>query len=287
MAQQQTIPQIIIIGELSQYIAGNAVAKSNAFQGGSITPNISPILYMERKAVQWSYINNSGDSALQGKANYLYSLYGLFGLQALNRLNQLTQAPPLITNPQSLSLVVGQTANFLVTVTSSIAYTIQWYRNGVPIAGATSASYSLTNVQLSDSGAQFSATATNAAGSVSSASATLTVTNQIVGFFYYGASDPFPTLQSNSDPFTYQVQYNITHNANIVVTMPTASSPNEYLIVKVPIGEPIKTTWFNDNFNNGNFPDANWQAVLQFGGYAYYCSRLSLSLNTSQTLILS
>lgn len=281
MARQNTISTIITIGELSQYIAGNAVAKSNAFQGGSITPVISPILYMERKAVQWAYVNQYPDPALQGKANYLYSLYGLFGLQALNRLNQLTQSPPTITNPNSISILVGQAAVFTVTVTSALPYTTQWYRNGVAISGATSTTYTLTNAQLTDSGAQFSATATNAAGSVSSASATLTVSSVIVALAWYGSTDPYPALSGGTDTLNYQVTQNITHNAPITITWPLAAVNNMFEVIKVPIGESLKTIWFNTSLNQGTVPDSVFRAIFNFGGNYYIVSRVAMSLDST------
>ncbi len=52
----------------------------------------------------------------------------------------------------------------------------QWQRNSVDISGATSSSYTLTNAQLSDSGAQFQCAVTNSFGNVTSNQAQLTVT---------------------------------------------------------------------------------------------------------------
>jgi hypothetical protein len=72
---------------------------------------------------------------------------------------------------------VGFEPNATVTFTAAASGTglsYQWSKNGVAIAGATSATFSLTNVQGSDSGT-YSVTVTNAGGSATSTAATLTV----------------------------------------------------------------------------------------------------------------
>ncbi len=85
------------------------------------------------------------------------------------------------SQPSSVSVAVGATANFSVTAAGGTApYTYQWKRNGANIAGANSASYSLSNAQASDSGAVFSVQIGDAAaGSVTSGNATLTVSTVV------------------------------------------------------------------------------------------------------------
>src|SRR5882762_6980219 len=52
--------------------------------------------------------------------------------------------PTIISQPQSQTVLVGQSASFLVTASSSLSMSYQWYFNGVSIAGATSSSYGLS-----------------------------------------------------------------------------------------------------------------------------------------------
>jgi hypothetical protein len=63
-----------------------------------------------------------------------------------------------------------------VGATGSAPLAFQWRRNGSPIAGATSSSYTRANVQITDSGALFNVVVSNAFGKAVSEAAQLTVT---------------------------------------------------------------------------------------------------------------
>lgn len=70
---------------------------------------------------------------------------------------------------------MGLSATYSVSATgSSLNY--QWAKNGVAIAGATSSSYTTPATAFSDTGASFTASVSNSAGTVSSNAASLTVT---------------------------------------------------------------------------------------------------------------
>jgi hypothetical protein len=85
-------------------------------------------------------------------------------------------APPSITKqPASASVASGQTSTFSVTVTGTPAATYQWSKNGAAIAGATASSYTTPATTSSDNGAQYRVAATNSVGTVTSTTATLTV----------------------------------------------------------------------------------------------------------------
>ncbi len=84
------------------------------------------------------------------------------------------QAPTISAQPAAQSVSAGGSATFTVTASGS-DLTYQWQRDGKDIAGATSASYTLDNVQGADTGAKFTVVVKNAGGSVTSAAAALTV----------------------------------------------------------------------------------------------------------------
>jgi hypothetical protein len=70
---------------------------------------------------------------------------------------------------------MGLSATFAVTATgSSLQY--QWAKNGAVIAGATGSSYTTPATTFADTGADFSVTVSNSAGTVTSNAASLTVT---------------------------------------------------------------------------------------------------------------
>ena len=84
-------------------------------------------------------------------------------------------APTIVAQPASQTVTTGQTATFAVTANGSAPLSYQWTKNGTAIAGATAASYTTPATTSADSGAVFTVTVSNAAGSVSSTNATLTV----------------------------------------------------------------------------------------------------------------
>jgi len=85
-------------------------------------------------------------------------------------------APSIRTPPAATTVVVGQTAAFTVVADGSAPLSYQWQRNGQDIAGASAATYSTPPTTVADDGATFSVTVTNAAGSITSSAARLTVT---------------------------------------------------------------------------------------------------------------
>ena len=83
--------------------------------------------------------------------------------------------PSITGQPASQSVFVGGTASFGVTANGSLPLYFFWQRNGLPIAGANGALYTVKNLQLADSGSQFSCLVSNAYGTNLSSIATITV----------------------------------------------------------------------------------------------------------------
>lgn len=84
-------------------------------------------------------------------------------------------APTITTQPANASVTAGAPAGFSVVASGDAPLGYQWQRNGVDIAGATAATYTLAATMLADGGAAFRAVVTNAIGSDTSNAATLTV----------------------------------------------------------------------------------------------------------------
>jgi len=89
--------------------------------------------------------------------------------------SSVVAAVAITTQPQSVTVTAGQSANFSVAATGGGTLTYQWNQSGTPIAGATGSSYTISSAPSSDNGAQFTVTVANTAGSVNSSAATLTV----------------------------------------------------------------------------------------------------------------
>lgn len=86
-------------------------------------------------------------------------------------------APHVTTQPQSLTVAVGQPAAFVVTATGTAPLAYRWRRNGADIPGATASTYSIPATLLSDDGAALSVVVSNSLGSDTSGDAVLTVLN--------------------------------------------------------------------------------------------------------------
>lgn len=84
-------------------------------------------------------------------------------------------APRIIAAPSDTSAREGDPASFTVTGAGS-ELTYQWHRDGVAIAGATSATLTIDPVRVEDEGAAFTVVVGNAAGAVTSPAAVLHVT---------------------------------------------------------------------------------------------------------------
>ncbi len=88
-----------------------------------------------------------------------------------------TRAPTITQQPASKTVSVGQSATFTVAASGTQPLSYQWQRNGVNIAGATSASYTVASAAAADSGARLRCVVRNTAGTATSAEAVLTVTS--------------------------------------------------------------------------------------------------------------
>jgi Immunoglobulin domain/PQQ enzyme repeat len=88
-----------------------------------------------------------------------------------------TSAPAITLQPSDQRVTVGQTATFTVTATGAAPLSYQWQRNGAAITGATAAAYTTAAATLGDTGSSFAVVVTDAGGSSTSRSATLTVTS--------------------------------------------------------------------------------------------------------------
>jgi PQQ-like domain len=84
-------------------------------------------------------------------------------------------APSIATQPSDQKVVLGQSATFTVVAGGSAPLAYQWQKGGTPISGATASSYTTPPTVQSDDGSAFLVVVSNAAGSMTSTGAKLSV----------------------------------------------------------------------------------------------------------------
>jgi hypothetical protein len=149
---------------------------------------------------------------------------GCAGLVSSNSSNGGTKAaaPTIVTQPANQIVTAGQTATFSVMASGTAPLNYQWQKNNANIGGATAASYTTPATIAGDTGAKFDVVVSNAAGSIASSMATLTVNaaavaptittqpaNQTVNA---GQTATFSVTAAGTAPLSYQWQKN---SANI------------------------------------------------------------------------
>jgi beta-galactosidase len=94
---------------------------------------------------------------------------------AVLTVNAAAVAPAITSQPSSRTVTAGQVATFTVSANGTAPIIYQWQKNGAPISGATSSTYTTPPTTASDNAAQFTVAASNPAGSATSTAAILTV----------------------------------------------------------------------------------------------------------------
>ncbi|MFN5560125.1 MAG: immunoglobulin domain-containing protein [Opitutaceae bacterium] len=84
------------------------------------------------------------------------------------------QAPTIVTRPLTQTVVVGARLTLSVDAAGTAPLSYQWRKGGNPIVGATNPSFTLPSVQVADAAA-YAVAVTNAAGTVVSDAATISV----------------------------------------------------------------------------------------------------------------
>ncbi len=130
----------------------------------------------------------------------------------------LAGQPPVITNqPVNQTVASGQSGTYTVTATGDGPLSYQWYKNGSPISGATSSTYSTGATTGNDTGAIYTVTVTNTAGTVTSTPASLTVT---AGSTSVNPTVPVITSQPVNQTVTsgQTASFSVTATANVPLT---------------------------------------------------------------------
>jgi hypothetical protein len=115
--------------------------------------------------------------------------------------------PSIISQPTNQTVVAGNTASFSVAASGTAPLSYRWNFDGTNIVGATNTTLTLNNVQLNQAGS-YAVLVTNAAGSILSSNALLTVVPSLLvqnggfelgTFDYWTTSGNFDACSVNSD----------------------------------------------------------------------------------------
>ena len=201
------VPPTITTQPLSQAVVRGQNVSFSVGAGGT-----SPFSY------QWNCNGTNIDDA----TNAILSLtsvkranQGNYAVLVTNIAGSVTSAvagltvyiPPTITNqPQNKTLSIGQPASFCVGAFGTATLDYQWCFNGTAMPGATNAMLTIPGVHATDTG-NYTVVVTNIAGWVTSAAATLTVTNPAITL----SAAACPSLPTSGFPFQVSVPAGTTY----------------------------------------------------------------------------
>jgi hypothetical protein len=274
-------PPAIITQPVNQTTTVGATATLSVVANGT-----APLAY------QWSRSNDGGTTwaAISGATSSSYTTpttvagdnAAKFRVVVSNSLGSITSAiatltvnaatpPTVTTQPANASVPEGAQASFSVVVSGSAPLAFQWSRSNdggtswAQVGGATSATYAFLS-NMSDNGAKFRVQASNPAGSITSATATLTVipapptitvqpSNQTVTV---GATATFSVTATGSLTLGYQWMRS-NDGGTTWATIPGATSASYVTAATVPADNAAK---FRVVVSNGPTPATSSAATL-------------------------
>ena len=129
---------------------------------------------------------------------------------------------PLITGqPASQNRQPGQSVTFSVTATGTPPLGYQWWKDGAPLAEATSSSLTLTNLQAADTGS-YTVVVSNAYSSVTSAVAFLDVRTWFTVFTDTFDADTSSHWRVNRSSVDTRVQFSYDYSADGIPAAPNS-----------------------------------------------------------------
>ncbi|HYG34662.1 MAG TPA: immunoglobulin domain-containing protein, partial [Clostridia bacterium] len=189
---------------------------------GTFTPRTSPDLYLGRRPPtapygQYTFQGLLDEATLYSQALSAAEILAIYSAGAYGKC--IPAAPSILTQPQSQTVNQGSNVTFSVGATGQNPLSYQWRFGTSNILGATSSSYSITNVQPTRAGNYFVVVA-NAVGSITSSNALLTVnvppsiTNQPQSqTVLLGSNVTFSVGATGTSPLSYQWRFG---NSNIL-----------------------------------------------------------------------
>ncbi len=221
-AQPQSIT--VAVGQLATFSATATGTPAPTYQwfkdGAPVTGATNTVL-----SLPIAQISDAG--------NYTLVVTNVAGSVTSNSVALIVNSPPTIgVQPASQTALPGGSVTFSVTASSNLAVTYQWSLNGAAIPGATNSTLTVSNTQTANLGS-YLVTITNAAGSTTSGTATLSGLGSlpVIGTppqsasIVVGQNASFSVAASGWAPLTYQWRrngYAITSATSANYTIPNA-----------------------------------------------------------------
>jgi cytochrome c551/c552 len=168
-------------------------------------------------------------------------------------------APSISIQPQDVTVNPGQSAAFSVVARGTGPLAYQWRRNGLPIAGANGPRYATAPAVLADNGALFSVEVSNAAATVTSGNAVLTVVAGAVApaitmhpanaTAIVGSAASFTVAASGTAPLAYQWRRNGTDIAGATAasyTTPATALANDGDLLQARVSNAAGVAFSNE-----------------------------------------
>jgi len=284
-----TLQQIQDIIDLADYVLIKLAEESERLQymkGVKMYEKEIAVIYDLNQVLKWGItmpaVYSESDD-FNGIAAYTLHKVSRYGY-----VRSTTHSLQIVTQPVSRSVNTGASVTFSVSVLGTPPYTYQWYGPDGLISGATSSVYTDSSAQPDEAGGYYVVVSDLYGNTVTSTTATLTVTTPVVPLTaYYGWFDtnPYAGLLV-ADGLTYQGSYNFNPGANIIADY-RPSPPYKWLVLKFPATESNFAVWNNSSFNFGVIPDQVFRAIFTTGSYKYIVSRVDVSFDPLLTTTFS
>ena len=166
----QPVSQTVIAGQLTSFsvsATGNGVTYQWQKNGG--------VLIGATNSSYATPVTTVSDSGSEFTVTVSNNFGSVTSNPAFLTVNAAMSAPVITIQPTSQTVTAPSSAVFSAAATGTAPMSYQWTRNGLSISGASGPTYTTPATSSSDNGAAFSVVISNAAGSVTSAAATLAV----------------------------------------------------------------------------------------------------------------
>jgi hypothetical protein len=179
-------PAVLSVGLAPSVVRSLPLTTVEAKIGDPLRIDLPPLAGTTPLSYRWSrdssVIAGSGDVLLIGTLTsagaglYSCTVINAYGSVQIDRVRvTLVEAPRITSQPVSATITATGNATFSVTASGTPTPTYQWYRNEVLISGQTAAQITVSGSSAALKAGGYYCVVTNRAGSVSSATALLTI----------------------------------------------------------------------------------------------------------------